>query len=333
MVKAELSLGLGDVDVKEALAIIVGLLVGGMGGFLFSNSLAPDDGSVEARLETTEIELDTAKRTIRRLEVSTGKTRRKRSSLRTSGDEIRDVAQRVRDGEEISMDDVVATMRPWMRDMAPLFSRIQQVNHEAWADGMVGEWDRKYHLTTSEKEQLVDWLRQRREQRAAEYKALLQSDFTGFVELVQAMDYGFEDSDGVDELIEGFLDDDQLTQFRDERRDERAQSVEAEASRDLARLNSLVELSAEQQDALFPVLVRGSSDYRDGEVDFSGMGENSSALDRPSRNTAIRTVLSPQQRRQINERNAQETARAEQEMSRIGLTLPANWEALQEDRF
>ena len=114
---------------------------------------------------------------------------------------------------------------------------------------------------------------------------------------------------------------------------ERAQSVEAEANRDLARLDSLVELSAEQQDALFPVLVRGANDYRDGEVDFSGMGEDSSALDRTSRNAAVRRVLSPQQRRQIEERNAQETARAEQEMRRIGLSLPENWEDLQEHRF
>lgn len=318
---------------KETLAIIVGVIVGAMGGFLFSNSLAPDDGSVEARLETTEIELETAKRTILKLEASTGKPRRKRSSMRTSADEVRDVVQRVRDGEEISMDDVVATMRPWMRDMAPLFSRMRQVNHDTWADTMVGEWDRKYHLTTHEKEQLRDWFRQLSKQRASEFEAMLQSDYTGFVELVQSMDYGFEDSAGVDDVIEGFLDEDQLTQFRDERRAERAQSVEAEANRDLARLDGLVELSAEQQDALFPVLVRGANDYRDGEVDFSGMGEDSTALDRPSRSTAVRKVLSPQQRRQLDERNAQETARAEQEMRRIGLSLPANWEALQEHRF
>ncbi|MFT5126513.1 MAG: hypothetical protein ACI8W8_000107 [Rhodothermales bacterium] len=318
---------------KETLAIIVGVLVGAMGGYLFSNSLAPEDGSVEARLETAEIELETTKRTILKLEASTGKSRRKRSSMRTSADEVRDVVQRVRDGEEISMDDVVATMRPWMRDMAPLFSRMRQVNHDGWADTRVGEWDRKYHLTPDEKEQLRDWFRQRSEQRAGEFEAMLQSDYTGFVELVQAMDYGFEDSAGVDDVIEGFLDDDQLTQFRDERRDERAQSVEADANRDLARLDSLVELSAEQQDALFPVLVRGSNDYRDGEVEFSGMGDDSGALDRPSRNSAVRKVLSPQQRRQLDEKNTQETAQAEEEMRRIGLSLPADWEALQEHRF
>jgi len=100
---------------KQGLGLIIGLIVGAMGAILFSGSLPPEEASPEERLEIAEIELGKARRTIRYLEADG-----RGGSRRTVGDGVRGIAQDIKEGRDVSMDDVFSTMKPWLRDMSPL---------------------------------------------------------------------------------------------------------------------------------------------------------------------------------------------------------------------
>ncbi|MDA8980803.1 hypothetical protein N9H14_01340, partial [bacterium] len=110
---------------KQVLGILVGLLIGVVGGVMFSKSIAPEMGSAEDRLEQSERELRKAEGEIRAL-VASGA----RNEKRKVGDGVRDMMWRIRNGEDVSLDDVLVTMKPWMREMTPLFERIRKVNED-----------------------------------------------------------------------------------------------------------------------------------------------------------------------------------------------------------
>ena len=111
---------------KQVVGLVLGLVVGAFGGFLFSNSLPPEVGSVEEELEILRNSNAQNERMLRSYQ---------RNSRRdTTPDELRRVAKDVRDGKDISPDDLFATMKPWMRKMSPIFERMREVNEEDWAD-------------------------------------------------------------------------------------------------------------------------------------------------------------------------------------------------------
>jgi hypothetical protein len=315
-------------DLKDALTIAIGIVIGATAMLLFSKSLPPEEGSVEAELEIVEQELGEARQRIRAMEDDRGITRgfggRPR---RTVGDGVRSIAQDMRDGKEVSVDDVFATMKPWMRDMAPLFNRMREINHEDWADEMVGEWSRKYDLDDEEKKELREWFMEKNRERSEELEHVLSLDSSGFVEWVRAMEYDVQDSEGLDEVMEGFLEGDELQSFRDERLAERTERVFEEANRGLARLDSVVGLDDTQRDGVYDVLVRGAPGYVDG-----GTAETA-ALDRYDRDLAVRDQLRPEQIEALDAHREERRLKAEKDLRRMGLTLPENWDHLEPDTF
>ena len=312
---------------KQAIGLIVGVAIGVAGGVMFSKSLAPEQGSVEETLEIRTRELAQANGRIRAL-IDDGARDRKR----TVKDGMRDVMGRIRRGEEVSFDDIWLTMRPWMRDMEPLFERMRQLNEDEFADRMVGEWAGDYSLSASEKERLRDWFKERSRKRAEAFSEVVRSNESGFVDFVQATEYDWRDAEGAEDLMEEMLDGDELREFKDKRLSKRYESVQDESYRNLNRLDEIVGLDPDQHGKAFGLMMRSSEDYQEG-MEFEGMDLGQGKLDRDGRWEAIDQILRADQREQLDAYREEKKADAEREMAKVGLSLPKNWELLENDRF
>ena len=310
------------------MGLIIGLLVGAMGALMFSRSMSPEEGTPEERLEISQHELQQARRKIQVLEAINGNR-----GPRDVKDGVRDIMQDIREGKDVSLDDVFATMKPWMRNMAPLFDRMREINQQDWADNMTGEWTRKYNLNSAEQEQLRAWFLQKNKEKAAAFSEVVNSDTSGFVDFAQATEYDWRDTQGIEDVMGNILEGDELTDFNEQRAKEGAERVQQEANRGLARLDQMVDLDEAQEDQVFGILTRGADGYQEDAFDYEGMGADQSALDRRARDEAIRSVLRPEQQLQFDERHAERRAKAEAEMRRVGLTLPNNWDLLERDSF
>lgn len=305
----------------------MGVAIGVAAGVMFSKSLAPEEGSVEERLEMNERELAQANGRIRAL-IDDGARDRKR----TMKDGMRDVMGRIRRGEEVSFDDIWLTMRPWMRDMEPLFERMRQLNEDEFADRMVGEWAGDYSLSAPEKERLRKWFKERSRKRSEAFSDVVRSNESGFVDFVKATEYDWRDAEGAEDLMEEMLDGDELEHFKEERLTKRYESVQDESYRNLNRLDEIVGLDPDQHSKVFGFMMRSSEDYREG-MEFEGMDQGRGALDREGRWQEIDQLLRPEQREQLQTYREEQKAEAEREMAKVGLSLPKDWELLGNDRF
>ncbi|HBE96525.1 MAG TPA: hypothetical protein DDW68_05075 [Verrucomicrobiales bacterium] len=309
---------------KQVVGLVLGLFVGAFGGFLFSNSLPPEVGSVEEELEILR---NSNAQNERRLRSYQRNARRD-----TTPDELRRLARDVRDGKDISPDDLFATMKPWMRQMSPIFERMREVNEEDWADVRTSEWARQYDLNASQRAQLKEWFRAQGAEQAKALVDVIENKNSGFVDLIRATEYDWKDARGADKLMEGFLKGDQLEEFKSGRLAERAESVQHEADRNLSRLDGIVALDAKQHEQLFGVLSRAAEDYQPG-LNVDGLAGEDSALDRRQRDTEIRAALRRDQIEKLDEYQRNRRVEAEKEMRRMMMTLPKDWDLLDRDTF
>lgn len=313
---------------KQVLGLIVGLLVGAAGAIMFSKSVAPEEGSVAEELEVAQRDLRRVTRQVREYEVKYGLGDRRR----TVGDGVRDIVRDLKEGKEVSMDELFRVFQGPLQDVSPIFERLRQLEEEDWADGRAGHWGREYDLTSAERERLKDWFKEKSRERAEEWNRVVHDESSGFVDFVKASEDDWRGAEGVDEVMEGMLEGEQLERFRAERLQERVDSVQGVANRQLNRLNDVVELDEGQQDEVFGILARGSGDYQVG-MDFDGMGGDNSQLDIRQRDAAIRSVLRPEQREQFDRHQAERKEEAEKDLRRVGLTLPEDWDLLERDTF
>jgi Spy/CpxP family protein refolding chaperone len=313
---------------KQALGTIIGVVVGALGAIMFSGSLAPEEGSVEEQLEVTREKLRKTERVVRQYEEKFGSPRNRR----TVKQGVQDIARALKEGREVSMDEVFRVFQGPLQDVSPILDRLRQVEEEDWADQRAGAWGRKYNLTQGEREQLKDWFMDQSRERAEEWTRVVHDETSGFVDFVKASDDDWRHADGVDQVMERMLEGEELEQFRAERLQERVDSVQGAANRQLNRLNDIVELDDSQQDDVFGILARGSEDYQVG-MDFDGMGGDTSVLDVRQRDEAIRSVLRPDQRERFDQLQAERREEAERELKRVGLTLPKDWDLLERNTF
>lgn len=313
---------------RQYLGLVIGLLVGIAGAILFQQSLPPEEGSVEERLEVTEMELQKAQRRLMAFEAD-GRGSRKGRTVR---DGMRSIAERIRDGEEVSLDDVFWTMKPWMRDMSPLFERMREVDEENRFDSLVGNYTRKYNLSERDQKELKDWFRMRGGENARELRDVIASDTSSFVDFIKASEVNLADEDGIENFMETRLQGEELAQFKAERLEERVGSVQDEANRRLHRLDGVVDLDEGQKDEMFAVMARSSQRFKP-EMEFDGMGGDTSHLEGRARDEAIRGVLRPEQVTQYEAYREERKRDAEREMRRVGLTLPKDWDLLDDRGF
>jgi hypothetical protein len=313
---------------RQSLGLATGLIVGIVGAVLFQQSMPPPKGSVEEQLDEKDAELRKAEAVIAALKAD-GKSPKSRRSVK---DGMRSIAERLRNGEDVSFDDIFWSMKPWLRDISPLFNRMREMEQGDNFDALAGEFARKYDLSEADRESLKKWFTERGKKNAQEYDEVIFSETSGFVDFVRVTQFDQRNTEGLDEFMEARMEGEALEEFKADRLEERIESVEAEADRRLQRLHDVVELDNDQIDEMFVVLARGSSQYREG-MEFGGVDAATSSIEPGERDAAIREVLRPDQEVKYEQYQSVKRREAEKEMGRMGLTLPKDWQLLDDEGF
>jgi hypothetical protein len=314
------------VQLKKSLGLVLGLVVGCAGGYLFSKSQRPPPGSIQDRLELAEQEAAKSSREARALKAYVERAEGSGSS------KFRRLARDLKDGKEVSFDDILGSAKPWMRQVAPVMERVRKVNEAKWVDARVSEWTRNYTLTVAQRNELRGHFKKRSEENAERITEVINSDQSGFVEFVQATENDWRDFEETNDLMEGFLKGEELEQFKEERLAKRVEAVQEEADRKLGRLDEIVTLNDEQQAELFRVMARGSEDYRP-EVNPQDYRGAIAPLDRVARDAAINGALTPDQREALNEHRENQLRKVAEQWELYPLAPPKDFDLLEGDIF
>jgi hypothetical protein len=309
---------------RPLIALIVGLAVGVAGAILFAQSMPPKEGSAEERVGKLEVELKRANNRVAALEGSDPNGRKRPG--RTLKDNVRGIAENIRDGKPVTPDDVFRATQPLIRDLAPLFDRIRVRELQRQSDAKAGEIARKYALNPAQQESLKKWLDQNAADEAKRYTDLISQDGTRLEDLAKASNEVRVD-DSVDRYMEATLQGEKLAAFRATRMLEKVENVQKEADMKVTRLDDIVGLDDTQRGQVFGVMARGARDF-DPAMQFEGLGADTAALDSgKSKQDAILVVLTPEQRLSYEKDRVQKRITAQKDMEAIGLTLPAEFDS------
>ena len=309
---------------RPLIALIVGLAVGVAGAILFAQSMPPKEGSAEERVAKLEVELKQANNRVAALEGSDPNGRKRPG--RTLKDNVRGIAENIRDGKPVTPDDVFRATQPLIRDLAPLFDRIRVRELQRQSDAKAGEIARKYALNPAQQESLKKWLDQNAADEAKRYTDLISQDGTRLEDLAKASNEVRVD-DSVDRYMEATLQGEKLAAFRATRMLEKVENVQKEADMKVTRLDDIVGLDDTQRGQVFGVMARGARDF-DPAMQFEGLGADTAALDSgKSKQDAILAVLTPEQRLSYEKDRVQKRITAQKDMEAIGLTLPAEFDS------
>jgi hypothetical protein len=310
---------------KSLLPLAAGVAVGIVGATMFRESLSGEKGSPEERAARLEVDLKKAHNRIAALEEG------HRPNGRTMKDGLRDIADDLRAGRPVTPDDVAKLFKPLMRDLEPLMARMRVREEKRRIESMTGELARKYDLTDSQQESLRKWFEQKSEADAKAWSELLGSESTTFEDMIRAS-HDVRPDDGLDTFMETQLRGEKLTQFKTERMAERAERVQQEADRLVQRLDSVVGLDDQQRDQVFGIMARSSRDYDPG-MQLEGIGGEIGSTPSGGRQEAMLSVLRPEQRQAYQAEQARRRAEAAADLNAIGLSLPPNWDLLDDEDF
>ena len=314
---------------KLVLGLVVGLAVGVVGGLLFQQSLPPEEGSVAEKLELATRDLAKANQRVAALEAESGQTSRGKNNFR---DRARRIAEDLKAGRDVSVDEVFGAFKPVMQDLAPLFDRIRTRDEKKKLDAIANELVRKYGLDASQEAALDRWVASRAELNAEAFNAVFASEATTFRDIERVTNELRQD-EGLDEFMEVVLQGEALDSFREDRMMERVKRVQSEADRNTTRLDNIVDLDEDQKDAVFLVMAQGSRDF-DPAMQFDGLGDDSVALGPgDQRMDAINDVLRPDQQQQLETHQQDKRTEAEEDLRAIGLSLPEDWDFYEEAGF
>ncbi len=309
---------------RPLIALIVGLAVGITGAILFVQSMPPKEGSAEEQVDRLEAELKRANNRVAALEGSDPSGHKRPG--RTIKDNVRGIAENIRDGKPVTPDDVFRATQPLIRDLAPLFDRIRVRELQRQSDAKAGEIARKYALNPAQQESLKKWLDQNAADEAKRYTDLISQDGTRLEDLAKASNDVRVDN-GLDQYMESTLQGEKLAAFRSTRMLEKVENVQKEADMKVTRLDDIVGLDDTQRGQVFGVMARGARDF-DPAMQFEGLGTDTAALDSgKSKQDAILAVLTPEQRLSYEEDRVQKRITAQKDMEAIGLTLPADFDS------
>lgn len=316
-----------DSSMRQIAGVVLGLGFGIAGTFLFIRSLPPDEGSAEDRAEAAELELTRARTRVKELEAVAGGDGRQR----TLADGAREIAEDMKAGRLVDVDDVFRTTKPWMRHFAPIFDRIRVRDQKRLFDTLAGEYTRKYGLTDRQQEALGNWFDETAERNGDRFSEVMESESSGLEDMIRAS-RDQSRADGLDAFMEQLLRGDALARYRDDRMLERVENVQAEADRKVQRLDAVVDLDESQKDDVFALMARGSVDF-DPSMRIEGLGAEEVPLAGQSRDEAVLAVLRPEQVDAYTEHRRRRMEAAEEELKQLGLRLPRDWDVFDEDDF
>lgn len=311
--------------VRPLVPLLIGLAVGGAGVSLFNKSLPGDPGSPEERANRLELELKRARNQIVALKASNPDSQRLGRSVK---DGLRGIAEDIRAGRPVTPDDIFQATQPLLRDLAPLIDRIRIRDQHRMIESMTGELARKYDLTPSQQAELAKWFEAKSSENAKRWSDLVSQDGTRLEDLMRAS-RDIRPDDGLDEFMGRTLSGDKLTAFKTDRTAQRAERVQQTADRTVARLDSMVQLDDLQRDQVFGIAARSSRDY-DPSMKLEGVGGDIGATPAGDVRQAMLEVLRPDQRAAYEAERQRRYDEAAKEAAAIGLSLPADWNPLDE---
>lgn len=314
-------------SLRTAVPLVIGLAIGGIGSSLFLKSLPGPDGSPEKRAAELEVELKKAQNRIAALEE---KNPRRRRDARLLGG-ARQLMEDVKAGKNVNPDDVFALFQPIMRDLAPLFDRMRVRQEKERIEARTGELARKYDLTPQQQEKLKAWFTQKAKDDAKRWSDLVGAPGTTLEDLARETTAHRLD-EGLDQVMEGMLGGDKLTDYKTTRMAERAERVQQHADRKVQRLSTIVELDDAQRDQVFGIYARNSPDY-DPEMRLEGIGGDIGGTPGGGGHDAMLSVLRPDQRQKFEDERQRRRQEAEKEMNEMGFALPSNWDLLDQADF
>jgi DNA-binding PadR family transcriptional regulator len=314
-------------SLRSLMPLGIGLLVGAAGATLWIQSMPGAEGSPEARANKLELELKRAQNRITALEASDPRARRKPG--KTFADTARNLAEDIREGKAVSPDDIFRASQPLLRDLAPLFDRMRVKQQQLTTERLTGELTRKYNLTPKQSEALAQWFTQKSADDAKRWNDLISKDGTRLEDIMRAS-RDVRPDDGLDPFMEKILSGDKLTAFKTERMAERAERVQQDADTRVQRLTSIVQLDDAQRGQVFGIMARSSRDY-DPSMQLEGVGNAIVGTTGGDRQQAMLAVLRPDQRAAYEAEQQRRRDEASKDMEAMGLTLPANWDMLQND--
>lgn len=315
---------------RNALTLITGLAIGAAGAVLFIQSLPPTKGSAEERVEKLQVDLKRARNQLAALEASDPNGRRRPG--RTLKDGARGIAEDIRDGKPVTPDDLFRATQPLLRDLNPLFSRIRLRDLQRGIDTMTGEMARKYELNPTQQESLKKWFEQKAVEENERYDRLVSQEGVRLEEVIEAS-RDVRPDEGLDSFMESTLSGEKLAAFKDDRMLERVERVQKEADMKVTRLDEIVELDESQRGQVFGVMARGARDF-DPAMQFEGLGTDSGALPGgPSKQDAVMAILRPEQRQAYEAEREKRRLEAQKDLEAIGLSMPENWDALENSNF
>lgn len=310
-------------SLRSFIPLVIGLAIGGVGAKLFMESLPGAEGSPEEQIARLEVELRKANNRVAALEEAHPERRRPE---RTFGDGARDIFDDLKAGRPVTPDDLFRAGQPVMRGFSPIFERMRVRQEKQRIDSMSGEIARKYDLTDSQQEALKSWFQQKTEDDAKAWSDLVARDGTTLEDLAKAS-RDVRPDDGLDEFMAGTLSGDKLVDFQTERMAERAERVQQHADMRVQRLDNIVGLDDTQRDQVFGIMARGSRDYDPG-MQLQGIGGEIESTASGDPQEAMLSVLRPDQRAAYDAERRKRRDEAAKEMEEIGLTMPADWDPL-----
>ena len=322
-------------SLRALLPLAIGLVIGGVGATLFSESMPGSEGSPVERANKLEMELKKAENRIAALEAedAPGASQGKARGVAGKGfaDGARRIAEDLREGKTVNPDDIFRASKPLLRDLAPLFDRMRLKEQRKMIDGLAGELARKYDLTPENRQLLKQWFEDKADEEAKRWSEVLGRDETRLEDIMRAS-RDVRPDEGLETFMQGVLPADKLAAFKQERLTERTQRVQQEADARVQRLDAIVGLDDTQRDQIFGIMVRGSREYDPAMVP-EGAGGAIGATPGGHRQAAMLAVLGPDQRAAYEVERLRKREEAAKDMESVGLSLPVNWELLDEGGF
>ena len=318
---------------RSILGLVVGVLIGVVGAILFTQSLPPKAESLQARADRAEFDWRKAEQEVQALRLQLDPNRRKVTQRQA----IEGIAERIRSGKAVDLDDVFkGTMKPWMRDVAPLFDRSRTVDLKRRYDRYSGELTRKYNLSDAQQEALNQWLDRQAELSGDRISEVLESPDSGFIDFAKATNEQTTSPRYLKELdafMATTLDSETLAAYQTDRMVERVERVQNEAEGRVQRLDSLVELDEEQKDQAFAIMAR-SSEHFDPSMQFEGLStEVAGLLPGSDPNASLTEMLRPEQVQILEEREQKQREDTLREFQEVGLRPPRGWEEMESRPF
>ena len=308
---------------RAPLFLAIGLAVGITGAVLFQDSFMPAADSPEERLADLERELARTKVSLAAAEARAPKPEASTQQKLTLG--ARTIMEDIKDGREVDMNDIYQAAKPALRDLSPIFERLQRKDMRRHHEFILADLTRKYHLTPAQQESLREWQKKKIEADLAVMRAFHQQDSTTLEDMVKA-GRKTPPNAGLDSFMEKTLTGQDLTAYKSDRLNQRVEQVQSEADRRVSRLNSVVALDDAQQDQVFALMARSSPEF-DPSMQFEGLTGDTAKLDPgQSRDEAILQVLRPDQRQQYENHRAARRLEAQKEFTDVGIRLPDTWD-------